>query len=655
MSVHDKYINSMRLISLHAIKKASQGHAGMSMSAAPITYTLFTKHIHLSKENPKWINRDRFILSAGHGSLSLYSIFYFAKAISLDDFKNFKKNNWIMNSHPEYSENNFIDASTGPLGQGVGMGVGTAIAEQYLRFKFSKLDGLVNHYTYVLVGDGDLQEGVSYEAMSLAGKLKLNKLIILHDSNDYQLDSSVVKVNSENLKLRMESMGWVYFKVDGNVDEIDWAINLAKKQNKPSFIEVKTTIGFGTHLSNNNKSHSMNLKDEDIEYANNFFGLNNSEFDFENDQDLFEHFKVVFNKKDYGYNDWKTKYLNYQNENSLDFIKFNNYLNKNYDLERIFNKIKFEKTSVATRNYVKDLMTLFKENSCDWIIAGCADLEAATNIKINDTDFNDDYFSNNIKFGIREFAMGTITNGILLHSFLKTISGTFLVFSDYLKSAIRLGAIMKIPNTYIFTHDCYQVGGDGPTHQPVEQLAMLRSIPNILVWKPCDEKEFLAASYCALKSKHKTNILILTRHGLTSERNTSITKSIKFGGYELNDINNPDLTLLGSGTEIDLLIEVKEELEKQGYKVKVISVPSLNLLLVQEEKYIRDLLDSKYGVFSIESSSDTLWYKLHRYSKKFYHYGATKFGYSMDGDKLYKQMGFEKENILNLILKELVN
>ncbi|BAC44241.1 transketolase [Malacoplasma penetrans] len=649
---YSKYINSIRLLSLNAIKKAKQGHVGMSMSAATITYTLFTKHINISSVDPKWINRDRFILSAGHGSLSIYSILHFSGLISLEEFKKFKNNSEIVPGHPEYLKNNFIDASTGPLGQGIGMAVGNAIAQKYIVNKFKSISDLFDHYVYALVGDGDIQEGISYESMSLAGKLKLNKLIVLHDSNDYQLDSSVETVFNEDLQKRMESMGWFYLKVNNEVDEIDLAISLAKKQDKPTYIEVKTLIGYGTKNINSNKSHSMSLSEDDIEYAKTIFDLKNEEFSF--GQNIYDHFKTEVLNRNRKYEKWLNKFKEYERENNSDFIKFNNYLKRNYKIEEILKNIKFSKTSVATRNYVKDLMDCLKNHNSDFIIAGCADLEAATNIKINDSDFNYDYSSNNIKYGIREFAMGAITNGILLHSCLKTISGTFLVFSDYLKSAIRLGTLMSLPNFYIFTHDSYQVGGDGPTHQPIEQLAMLRSIPRVNVFRPCDETEFLAASYKALKSTSETNILVLTRQPLKSKINTSLKGTINDGGYVLESDQNPDITIAGCGSEIDLLFDVKQDLNDLNYKVKIVSIPSLNIFLNNKESKIKEILNSKYGLFTIEPSSDAYWYKLSSYVKSHIHFEAKEYGKSMDGDALYKEKGFNKDNIKNLILRKLI-
>lgn len=648
-----KFINAMKSLSLQAIYIAKQGHVGMSISASPITYSLYTKHINISSKQPKWFNRDRVVLSAGHGSLSIYSILCFAGLLDIEDIKKFKTKDSKTPGHPECEPNNFIDASTGPLGQGVAMAVGMAIAEKYLDNKFKSLKGLIDHYTYVILGDGDLQEGICYEAMSLAGKLKLGKIIFLHDSNNFQLDSSVFKVFNEDLKKRAESMNWFYLQVNNNQYEIDLAINQCKSQDLPSFIEIKTIIGEDTKFENSNKAHSMSLTQEDIEFSNKKLGTNYTNFEFE--KDIYNHFnKCVVDRGNKKYDEWIKLCEKYKKENTVEFNKFNNYINNIFpDIINIIKNINFKDKNVATRNYVKDLLVTLNNHGSDWLISGCADLVAATNIQLGDSDFASNYKSNNILFGIREFAMSAITNGILLHSGLKTISGTFLVFSDYMKSAIRLGALMELPNIYIFTHDSYQVGGDGPTHQPVDQLAMLRAIPNVCVYKPCDEIEFSAALAESFSSTKITHIIILTRHSLSSSHNTSFEKTKK-GGYVLLNVLNPDIVLVGSGSEIDLLFEIKELLNKDNISAKIVSAPSLTSMLSENESYLKELFNSKYGTFSVEASSDNTWYKLFKYSNNFYHLGTSKFGKSMDGNELYKLMGFNASNCFELIKKNLI-
>lgn len=645
-----KYINAMRIISLEVIHIAKQGHVGMSMSAAPLTYALYTKHINITDKNPKWFNRDRFVLSAGHGSLAIYSLLHFAGLLSVDDMKNFKKKDSKTPGHPEYEHDNYIDASTGPLGQGTGIAVGMAIAEIYLRNKFKNLKGLIDHYTFAILGDGDIQEGISYESMSLAGKLKLNKLIFIHDSNNFQLDSSVDRVFNENLEQRMQSMNWYYITTSNDADEISEAISKAKIQDKPTFIEVKTIIGEGLKTENSNKAHSMSITIEDLNLASDYYKINHNNFSFE--KDIYNHFKEnIVERGNLEHEKWKKLCDKYSKEFPSEFEEFLKWSENNFDnISKLIKDTPIATNNVATRNYVKDFLNNLYEKNIDWLILGCADLIAATNIKNGDSYFDINKNSNNVLFGIREFAMSSIMNGILLHKGLKTISGTFLVFSDYMKSAIRLGALMKLPNIYIFTHDSYQVGGDGPTHQPVDQLAMLRSIPNVVVHKPCDEIEFLASLDISLHSTEQTNIIILTRHNLSSKHNTTLSGFIN-GGYILYEDKNPDITLAGSGSEIDLLFETKQLLEKDNIKVKIVSIPSLQKFINQPSKIINNILKSKFGLLTVEASSDNTWYKLSRTSKNFYHFQANQFGKSMDGDELYKLMGFNALNLKKIIKK----
>lgn len=649
----NKYIDAMRMLSLQAIWKAKQGHAGMSMSAAPLTYTLYTKQINIAKEDPKWFNRDRFVLSAGHGSLSIYTVLHFAGLLTMEDMESFKTKHSKTPGHPEYEPDNFIDASTGPLGQGVGMAVGMAIAEKYLAAKFSTLKGLMDHHTYAVLGDGDLQEGIAYEAMSLAGTLKLNKLIFLHDSNNFQLDSSVSEVFTEDLEKRMESMEWDYIRTTNEPKEINAAIKKAKTHKRPTFIEVKTIIGEGLPTENSNKAHSMALTEAQLDQAADYYKWSKEKWTF--DSEIYTHFREeVVDRGDKKYNDWKALCAKYKASQPKEYAKFVKFMKNNFtDLTKTITSTKFAAQNVPTRNYVKDLFATFDKKGVDWLISGCADLVAATNIKLGKTDFGKDPTSNNILFGIREFSMSAIANGIVLHGGLKTVTGTFLVFSDYMKSAIRLGAMMERPNFYIFTHDSYQVGGDGPTHQPVDQLAMLRAIPNVVVHKPCDEVEFAQAAAEAMASTKETHVLVLTRHPLSSGHATSCDKATK-GGYVLTGNGDADITLVGAGSEIDLLFASKELLEAKGISVKVVSVPSLNTFLKQPKAYITKTLASKSGVFSVEPSSDALWYKLAQYTSDFYHLEADSFGLSMDGGKLYADKGFNPKNVVKLAQKHLI-
>ncbi len=650
----NKYVNSMRSLGIQAIMKAGQGHTGMAMSACPITYTLFTKFINISKKNPKWLNRDRFVLSAGHGSMSLYSVLHFSGFISLKEIKNHKQKGSKTPGHPEYSSKNYIDCSTGPLGQGIGMGVGMAIAQSYLENKFKKIKSLVSHYTYVLVGDGDLQEGVCYETMSLAGKLNLNKLIVLHDSNDCQLDAKVNDAFNENLELRMKSINWDYIKTSNDPIDIENAIKLAKKNKKPTFIEVKTIIGEGTSEQGSNKAHGLKVDKNEISLFEKYYDIKVRNFKF--DKSIYNHFiSRVQNRGTKKYNKW-IKDLEIAKSKYPKLVKelLNNFKNKFINIDKIINLDIINKNQ-ATRDYVGQYFQQLYKSKINDTLFGSADLASATKTTFNiKNNFNSNKKYPEILYGIREFGMSSIQNGILLHGGLRSISSTFLSFADYMKSAIRIGAMMELPSSYIFTHDSYQVGGDGPTHQPYDQLPMLRSIQNVYVYRPCNEIETKYVFSNLFSSKNETSIGVFTRQPLNSNHPTDYNKCFMHG-YELYKQSNPDIILCGSGSEIDLLFSVKKELENNNIKSRIVSIPCLQKFFNNDNKYISNLLKSKYGVFSIETSSDYLWYKIKDYiDNKHVHFGAYSFGESMDGKKLYEEKGFNKENIINIIKNQIL-
>ena len=653
----NKYTKALISLSCQIIKNAKSGHTGMAISSSPINFALFTKHINISNCDPKWFNRDRFVLSAGHGSANLYSLFYFSGLLSLEDIKQFRKGNNNVAGHPEYSLNNYIDASTGPLGQGVANAVGMAIAEKYLNNKWKILNGLVDHYTYVLVGDGDLQEGICYEAMSLAGKLKLNKLIMIHDSNDFQLDSSVIDVNIEDIKLRVESQGWNYLSTDNNEENISFCIEKAKSSNKPSFIEVKTIIGEGTSKQATNEAHGLSITNDEMNNINSYFDINHDNFNFE--QEIFDFFRQnIIDRGNSKYSEWQNlieKYKELYPELMNDFLSISK--NQFEDFSKYLDLDDLNVFDAPTKTYLKYFFDQLSSANIKDVITLSADLASTTNCKLsfNNSNFNNDINSPYIMVGIREFAMGAIQNGILLHGGLRCFAGTFLAFSDYMKPAIRLGAMSKLPSSYIFTHDSYYVGNDGPTHQPYDQIPMLRAIDNVYVWRPCDEKELCAAFCIALNESIRTNCLVLTRQPIPSQINSSISNSYK-GAYIISDCDNPDICLIANGSEVSLAMDVKESLSDFfNINAKVVSCPCLKEFLNQEPDYIRKTLDSDLGVVSIEASSDNYWYKLLKYCKKIITIQANHFGYSDDGVKVYSSLGFNKDNIIEIIKKELIN
>ncbi len=650
---YNKYVLAMRSLSLQALNHCKSGHTGMAMSASNITYTLYTRFINISSHECKWLNRDRFVLSGGHGCLSIYSIFHLAKLIDKEEIKKFRDGSKWYPGHPEFEDYNWVDASTGPLGQGVSNAVGMAIAQKYLETRWASISPLINHYTYCVCGDGDLQEGISYEAMSVAGKLKLNKLIILHDSNSYQLDSSVNDVNNEDIRLRVESQNWNYISCENDVEKITEAINQAQQSNeKPTFIEVKTIIGEGTTAQASNKAHGLSVSDQELQHCNEFYGIDYKNFEFP--EDIYNHFyQSVVERGNKKYSEWKAMlndYLVKEPKLTAEFLsnfkgEFDNF-SKYLDLSDV------AKLNDATKTYLKSFFNQLSD--CQDIITLSADLASTTNCKIGDKAFNNDFKSPYIMMGVREFSMGGIQNGILYHGGLKSFAGTFLSFADYAKSAIRVGAMAKLPSNWILTHDTYKVGPDGPTHQPYDQIPMLRAIENVYDLRPCDEKETLGAINLCLNNKNKTYCLILTRQGLQSGYETSINNVAK-GAYVIYEDENPDVTLIASGSEVELVMNsIASIKEAYDLNVKVVSCPSLKLFLAQEPSYIKSTLKSRNGTISVEASSDTYWYLLSKYTKKMKSLRADTFGASTNGNKVYESKGFNVESVVKKC-QELIN
>ncbi len=650
---YNKYVLAMRSLSLQALNKSKSGHTGMAMSASTITYTLYTRFVNISSHECKWLNRDRFVLSGGHGCLSIYTIFHFAKLIDKEEFKKFRNDSKYYPGHPEFEDYNWVDASTGPLGQGISNAVGMALAQKYLQSRWAPIAPLIDHYTYCVCGDGDLQEGISYEAMSVAGKLKLNKLIVLHDSNSYQLDSAVNEVNSESLKLRVEAQNWNYMSCESDVEKITEAIKQAQQSSdKPTFIEVKTIIGEGTTAQASNNAHGLAVSDQELQHCNEFYGLDYKNFEFP--EEIYNHFyENVTARGNKKYEEWKKtveEYLIKEPKLTNEFLsnfkgEFDNF-SKYLDISDV------TKLNDATKTYLK---SFFKQLSdCQDILTLSADLAATTNCKIGDKAFNNDLKSPYVMMGVREFSMAGIQNGILYHGGLKSFAGTFLSFVDYAKSAIRVGAMAKLPSNWILTHDTYKVGADGPTHQPYDQIPMLRAIDNVYVLRPCDEKETLGAINLCLDNKNKTYCLVLTRQGLQSGYETSINNVAK-GAYVIYEDEDPDITLVASGSEVELVMKSIESI-KDAYhlNLKVVSCPSLKIFLNQDSNYIKSTLKSRNGVVTVEASSDTSWYLLNNYAKKVVTLRATTFGTSANGDQVYAEKGFNVENVVKKC-QELIN
>ncbi|MGZ9414306.1 transketolase-like TK C-terminal-containing protein [Mycoplasma sp. 5370] len=630
----NEFIATMRAVAIDGINNAKQGHIGMALGASEIFYALVGQVMRFSPTDPKWIDRDRLVLSAGHGSMGLYSIYHLLGLLSIDDIKAHKEYNSKTPSHPEIDKLEFVDASTGPLGQGVAMATGMALSAKHLikRFNKDRLN-IFNHNIFVVCGDGDLQEGVALEAIQFAGTNKLSKLVIIHDYNNMQIDSASSEVNNINFELFFKSQNFnVIILRDNDPVEIQKALERIKDTVKPTYIQVPTTIAYGTDVANSPKGHNGILSPEATVSYKKRLGLKETK-PFEYNEQAYEFGRQMIISKSTAYTRWvnnfeklKTRYPKLGRELEA-LIK----REKSFD----FKDFKFKQTNVATRNYVAEIMQYLDGNYEDFM-GGSADLRSATKVGFDS--------NRNIKYGIREFAMTAINNGINLHSGYTTFGSTFLVFADYAKPALRLGALMEIPSISVFSHDSYQVGGDGPTHQPVEQIGMLRSIPNYLVFRPADENEMLNSFKYALNSKKTPCAIITCRQEVKS---FNLQKNEFKAAYFIDKQESANITLLASGSEVSLAEQVANELKKINIKASVISVPSLQLLL-DDEKLISQLELAKQPLFAIEASNDHLWYKLSKYSKFDAHL-AKDFGHSAPGQFVYELNGFNKEFLVEKI------
>ncbi|MDJ1646977.1 transketolase-like TK C-terminal-containing protein [Mycoplasma phocimorsus] len=634
-----KAIASMRGIALDSINKAKGGHIGMAIGAAPITYTLFKDILNISKEEPKWINRDRFILSAGHGSMSMYSIMHFLGLLSKEDMQSHKTLHSKTPSHPEIDALEYVEATTGPLGQGIAMAVGMAIAEKYLASRYNKLGfKVINHNVFALHGDGCLQEGVALEAIQLAGTLKLNKLVLIHDFNNVQIDSRASEVNNIDFIKFFKSQNFNTIVVKEPTHEnILNAINKAKKSQLPTYIQIHTIIAQNTPNADTPKGHNGTLDETNTLEFKKKIGLENT-IPFEYDQDVYDFVQQSWVNKKKNFNKWTKQWKNY----SVKYPELAKELLSIFKGEFTydFSDIELKETNVPTRNYIVPVMK--KLESSANILAGSADLAAATNVKFNASLQEGGKY---IKYGIREHAMVAINNGIYLSSKLRTIDSTFLAFADYAKGALRLGSLMEIPSIHVFTHDSYQVGGDGPTHQPFDQIPMLRAMSNMKVIRPADGKEMLGAFQKALNQNKEQYSIIACRQAVKSF-DLSCIKNLK-PAYVISTSFKFDISLLASGSEVELAFQVADLLKKDGITAQVISVPILQDL-VNNDKLIAELNLALAPAFAIEATSDSMWFRLSKYTK-FDAFLANGYGYSADGPIVYKEKGFCPENISQIV------
>ena len=642
---HHDLANAVRFLSIDAVQKANSGHPGMPMGMADVCTVLFRYFLKFNPQNPNWINRDRFVLSAGHGSMLLYSLLYLTgyKSVSLQDIKNFRQMDSICAGHPEYEKGTGIETTTGPLGQGIANAVGFAISEEILKAKKGK--NIFDHKTYVVAGDGCLMEGISHEAFSLAGHLQLKNLIVFFDNNSISIDGPTSLAVSDNYKKRIESYGWNYINIDGhNEKQIFNAIKKAQHAKKPTVIACKTIIGFGSpNKSGKSSVHGSPLGEQEIQLVRK--KLNWGHQPFLIPSSILKAWRNIGKKGLQEEERWKKK--NKLKNNSLSNLK---------KLSSIITKAKKNAAQndkpIATRKSSEDILTLLT-NGIPELVGGSADLAGSNNTKtknqlaIQSGNFKGSY----IHYGVREHAMAAIMNGIALHDNLIPYGGTFLIFSDYCKPAIRLSALMKQRVIYVMTHDSIGLGEDGPTHQPIEQLAGLRAIPNLNVFRPADTTETIECWQLAIEQKNTPSVLSLTRQNLTPIRKKYIKENkCSYGAYEVFRTNNKiHLTILASGSEVEIAIEASKKLQQEKIYSKVISVPCQELFELQNKKYKQKILGETKVKISLEAASTLGWKKLT--GNEGMEIGINSFGKSAPYKKIYEHFQITSNNVIQLAKK----
>lgn len=659
-----KSIATIRTLSIDAIEKANSGHPGMPMGAAPMAYALWTNHLNVSPQNPNWFNRDRFVLSAGHGSMLLYSMLHLSGYnLSIEDLKQFRQWGSKTPGHPEFGHTEGVDATTGPLYQGIAMAVGMALAERHLAETYNKDNfHVVDHYTYSICGDGDLMEGISSEAASLAGHLGLGRLIVLYDSNDISLDGDLDRSFSENVKNRFEAMNWevLYVKDGNNIEEVTAAIEKAKQStDRPTLIEVKTTIGFGSpNRAGTSGVHGAPLGSEEAKLTKDAYSWTFEE-DFHVPSEVYDHFKEAVKdagqKKEAAWNELFAQYEKEYPELAAQLkLAIEGKLPENWDQEV---PVYEAGSSLASRASSGEVLNGIAKQ-VPFFIGGSADLAGSNKTTIKNTDDfgKNNYAGKNIWFGVREFAMGAALNGMALHGGLRVFGGTFFVFSDYLRPAIRLAALMGLPVTYVFTHDSIAVGEDGPTHEPVEQLASLRAMPNLSVIRPADGNETAAAWKLAVSSTDKPTALVLTRQNLPTidQAPEKAYEGVEKGGYVVVEAADaqPEALLLASGSEVGLAIEAQKALEKEGIRASVVSLPAWDRFDQQSDEYKESVLPKAVRArVAIEMGASLGWERYTYFDGDVI--AIDKFGASAPGETIIEKYGFTVSNVVSRVKAKL--
>ena len=656
------HINVLRFLSADAVQKANSGHPGMPMGMAEIATALWSKHLRHNPKNPTWFNRDRFVLSNGHGSMLLYSLLHLTGYdLSINDIKDFRKLKSKTPGHPEYDIDIGIETTTGPLGQGVANAVGMAVAEKILAAEFNKDDiKPIDHFTYVFLGDGCLMEGISHEACSFAGTHNLGKLICFYDQNGISIDGEIEHWFTDDSVKRFESYGWQTICVDGHdIEDIDGAIHKAKEEvNKPTMIFCKTTIGYGSpNKSGTADVHGAPLGDEELKETREALGWNYKPFEVP--QEVYDFWN--FKEEGASFNDsWNKLLKDYEKKYPNDSLelhrRIDGHLPNNFQesYESFLNECNSNNLSMATRKASKACLDFFVKEMPE-LIGGSADLTPSNNTfsSSSSTFSNENASGNHINYGVREFGMSAIMNGMVLHGAIKPYGATFLVFTDYARNAVRLSALMKLPNIFVYTHDSVALGEDGPTHQPIEHMVTLRSTPNLNNWRPADLVETAVSWKSAVSSQKTPTCLIYTRQGTSAiKRSPDQISMIDMGGYLLEESDDFDLTIVASGSEVQLALDAAKELKNDSINANVVSMPCLDIFLDQDKEYQNKIINPEKPVLVVECAHPNSWYRILNRNDKVI--GIETFGESAPGSELLNHFGFNTYNVIKTA-KSLIN